>query len=231
MICLLRFCNTAFYSFRYGRLHLAAILLAFLSSLVAAQGLDETAIITALQGSVGIVSAQGAQPLQPFTRLKQGDSLMLDGSTALLKLIYFKSGRQEIWHGNGRVEILENQGRGEGLSAPETSILARQVVKQIAKTPTDSRIWKGDTRLRSLGGGASVEQIEESYRRMRMEAVRGDLNPELYLLSALFEMREIERVEQVLADLRVSRPTDQEARVVIALYQKAVRNFKEVGGR
>jgi hypothetical protein len=66
---------------------------------------------------------------------------------------------------------------------------------------------------------------------MKMEAVRGDLNPELFLLSALFEIREIDRVEQLLADLRTTRPDDQEVRVVVALYQKAVRNLKEGGKR
>ena len=86
-------------------------------------------------------------------------------------------------------------------------------------------------KLRSFGAENSIDRIEDSYRKMRMEAVRGDLNPELYLLSALFEMREIERVEQVLADLRASRPSDQEARVVIALYQKAIRNLKEGSGK
>ncbi|MEI7432048.1 MAG: hypothetical protein WCL27_16495 [Betaproteobacteria bacterium] len=198
------------------------------NTIVAAQGLDDIAMITALQGSVGLISQQGAKPLpvQSFSKLKQGDSLLMEDS-ALLKLIYLKNGRQEIWRGSGKVEILENEGKGGGSSTPEINNLSMQVVKQIAKTPSISKISQNNGKLRSLGVENSIERVEASYRKMRMESVHGDLNPELYLLSALFEMREIEKVEQVLADLRFSRPSDQEARVVIALYQKAIKNLKE----
>ncbi|MEI7614156.1 MAG: hypothetical protein WCK63_14750 [Betaproteobacteria bacterium] len=198
--------------------------------MVTAQGHEEIAMITALQGSVALISAQGTRPLQPFSKLKQGDSLLLEGP-ALLKLIYFNSGRQETWRGNGTIEILGHEGKGSGLPIPDNFTLSRQTVKQIAKTPTESTIQKNTMKLRSFGAENSIDRIEESYQKMRMEAVRGDLNPELYLLSALFEMREIERVEQVLADLRASRPADQEAKVVIALYQKALKNLKEGSGK
>lgn len=205
----------------------ASVLMAS-NTIVAAQGLDDIAMITALQGSVGLISQQGAKPLpvQSFSKLKQGDSLLMEDS-ALLKLIYLKNGRQEIWRGSGKVEILENEGKGGGSSTPEINNLSMQVVKQIAKTPSISKISQNNGKLRSLGVENSIERVEASYRKMRMESVHGDLNPELYLLSALFEMREIEKVEQVLADLRFSRPSDQEARVVIALYQKAIKNLKE----
>lgn len=195
-----------------------------------AQNLDEAALITALQGSVSQVSQEGAKPLQAFTRLKRGDSLLMEGS-ALLKLIYFSSGRQEIWRGNGRIDVVDSESHAVGALYSDVIYLPIQSVKQIAKTPTDVRIQKKNARHRSLGSENSIEKIEGDYRRMRMEAAAGDLNPELYLLSALFELREIERVEQVLADLRASRPGDQEARIIVALYQKALKNLKESGNK
>jgi hypothetical protein len=54
-----------------------------------------------------------------------------------------------------------------------------------------------------------------------------DLGPEVYLLSGLFEMRELDRVEQVLGELKQERPKNMEAALLISLYRKAVRNARE----
>lgn len=187
---------------------------------------NNAAIVTAIQGSVDIITTQGVMPLQPFTRIKAGDSLRLEGG-ALVRLLFIANGRQETWRGHGRIDINETQGLGSGLPSPETATFALAIVKQIARTPSDARI----VRQRSLAMGDSLERVEETYRRMRMEAAAGDLNPELYLLSALFEMREIERVEQVLAELRMTRRGDQEVQIIVALYQKALKNLKDSGKR
>ncbi|SDI14077.1 hypothetical protein [Propionivibrio dicarboxylicus] len=191
-----------------------------------AQEASTAAIVTAIHGSVDLVTAQGVAPLQPFARIKSDESLRLQGG-ALVRLLFLASGRQETWRGNGKIDIREAQGLGSGLPAPETTMLAVAVVRQIARTPSDLKF----VRQRSLAMGNSLEKVEETYRRMRMEAVRGDLNPELYLLSALFEMREIDRVEQLLSELRDTRRGDQEAQIVVALYQKALKNLKDSGKR
>ncbi|MFZ4538728.1 hypothetical protein [Propionivibrio sp.] len=225
--------NSVNFPFRtaFGRLF-ALFLLGFIA-IASAQERSDVAMITGLQGTANLLTPQGIQALQPFSRLQQGDQLLVD-NPALLKLIFFDGGRQEIWQGTGRIEIMESEGKGFGWSAPDVivKVLSVRMVKQIEKTPTTGALPRGgNTRLRSIGGESSIKRVEDSYRKMRMEAVQGDLNPELFLLSALFEMREIDRVEQVLSDLRATRPADQEARMVIALYQKAVRNFKEGGGK
>ena len=209
----------------------ALLSLFFLSfiTVASAQGKNDVAMITAIQGTVDLLTPHGIRALQPFGRLQLGDQLTVNGAT--IKLVFLSNGRQEIWQGKGIIEIMASESRGLGLPAPYVKVLSNLMVKQIGKTPSDGDASNGRSiRLRSVGGG-SVERVEDAYRRMRMEAAGGDLNPELFLLSALFEMREVERVEQVLADLRVSRPQDQEAKIVIALYQKAVRNFRESVGK
>lgn len=184
------------------------------------------AIVTAVQGGVDVVTSQGVTPLQPFARIRSDESLRLQGG-ALVRLLFLANGRQETWRGNGKVDVRETQGLGSGLPAPEIASLAVAVVRQIARTPSDLRA----VRQRGLAMGNSVEKVEETYRRMRMEAVRGDLNPELYLLSALFELREIDRIEQVLAELRETRRGDQEVLIIVSLYQKALKNLKDSGKR
>ena len=224
---MLRICNRL-----HVPLHLAMkhFLVLFFMGFVAVSSAQERAVvamITALQGTVNLITPQGIQALQPFSRLQRGDQLAVDSPA--LKLIYFDSGRQEIWQGKGKIEVLAAESRGLGFFDPNVIILPSFIVRQIGKTPSPDALPHGIS-MRSRGVN-SIERIEDSYRRMRMEAVRGDLNPELFLLSALFEMREIDRVEQVLSDLRAARPADQEARIVIALYQKAVKNFRQGGGK
>lgn len=196
---------------------------------VLAMAAGEVALVTALQGTVSRVLAQGRQPVEAFVKLKQGDLLALE-SGARLQIVYFSSGRQETWGGGGRLEIGGDQGMPFGLGNPGVKVLPPAMVKQIAKTPTlDSQGRAGMTRLRSLGAGESVASIENTYKRMRMEADRSDLAPELYLLSSMFELREFERVEQVLMDLQGSRPGNPEVKLLVGLYQKAMRNAREAG--
>lgn len=213
---------------RAGRRVVFILSLCFLGVGYAQERVD-VAIVTALQGPIELRNSQGVQALQAFARLKRGDQLALS-NTSIVKIVYYESGRQELWKGEGTLDILAGEGKGVGVSGMNARNLPEYAVRQIAKTPSDASLRR-TVKSRSIAGGGSMERIDESYRRMKMEAVRGDLNPELFLLSALFEIREIDRVEQVLADLRTMRPDDQEARVVVALYQKAVRNLKEGGKR
>lgn len=207
----------------------AAILLTFLANANAEEAID-ISMITAINGNVSLVTPQGRQPLQAFAKLKRGDLLALDNAS--IRLIYFESGRQESWRGTGRLETLSDAGRAFGLPNPDVKILSKTVVSQIARTPAPDRQGRIEAkRLRVIATPEAIAKLDNAYRQMRMEAVRGDLNPELYLLSGLFEMREFDRVEQVLVDLQKSRPGDMEVGLMVALYQKAIRNSRESQGR
>ncbi|MDO8932787.1 MAG: hypothetical protein Q7U97_10365 [Rhodocyclaceae bacterium] len=202
------------------------VLLISISLLAKAQEPVDVALITSLQGNVERVTLQGPKALQSFVKLKQGDLLAL--RNARIQIVYFESGRQEVWQGGGRLEILGSEGRPFGLPDPEVKILPSVMVKQIARTPAlDSQGRAGVMRLRSIASPEAIAKLDNTYRQMRMEAVRGDLNPELFLLSGLFEMRELARVEQVLKDLQQARPGDTEVSLVVTLYQKAIKNARE----
>lgn len=211
---------------------LRTCLLAFLitfGSLARGEEVVDVALITALQGEVSRVTPQGKQALQSFVKLKRGDLLAL--RDARLQVVYFESGRQEVWHGGGRLEVLGTESKPFGLPNPEVKMLPSILVKQIARTPAlDSQGRAGVIRLRAIASPEAIAKLETSYRQLRMESVRGDLNPELFLLSGLFEMRELERVEQVLKDLQLARPGDAEVGLLVALYQKALKNAREARG-
>jgi hypothetical protein len=72
-----------------------------------------------------------------------------------------------------------------------------------------------------------MARLEATYQELRGRAAADDLEPETYLLSGLFELRELDRVEKLLGELKLDRPRSQEAALLIALYRKAVKNARE----
>lgn len=189
----------------------------------------EVALITSLDGQVSLVSASGRQPVQAFVKLKQGDMLALDGGSHV-QVVFFESKRQESWGGGGRLEISADQGKGWGLPEPQVKILPAVLVKQISKTPAlDSQGRAGAVRLRAIATTEALAKLDEDYKRMRMETVRDDLNPEMFLFASLLEMRQYDRLEQAMSDLKTSHPGNTEAGVLVSLYQKTLKNMRESG--
>lgn len=181
------------------------------------------ALVTALEGNVSRVQGTEKKPLAAFDRLEAGELLALDD--ARLTLVFFATGQQESYRGSGRLELGPGEGKPFGLAAPEVKKLPAFLVKQIARTPTlVAQGRAGVTRLRAIPTPEALAKIDENYRRMRMEAVANDLNPEMYRLSALFEMKAYDAVEAAVRDMEQSRSHHGEVAVLAALYRKALRN-------
>lgn len=186
-------------------------------------GGEDVALVTAVTGSVSRLGANAPGALEPFARLKQGDVLLLENNAGT-RLIFFASRRQESWRGEGRIEIGNIQGRGIGLPEPQVRVLPELMAGQIAKTPPmDSQLRAGAVRQRSIEiveGG--LTKLDSDYSRLRKDAAADDINPEIFLLAGLFEMREFGRIEQTLKDLSDSRPGNMEITVLKSLYKKAI---------
>jgi hypothetical protein len=207
---------------RTSAVALFALALLEAPAIAQANGSGDIAMITSVQGGVTRVAAPAPVPAVAFVKLKRGDRLTLSG--ARLQIVYFDNGRQELWQGNGKLEIGDAASRAAGLPEPAVKTLPEIMVKQIARTPAlDSQGRAGVVRLRSITTSAAVDKLDANYRRLREDAAPEDLNPDLYLLSGLFELREFERIERVLADLRQKRPGNAEVDQVIGLYQKALK--------
>lgn len=184
---------------------------------------EEVALVTAVTGSVSQLGASAPKALEPFARLKQGDVVRLDGRAGV-RLIFFDSRRQESWQGDGRIEIGSNQGKGSGLPEPQVLLLPELMARQIAKTPsTDNPGRPGPARTRSIDKAeGGLAKLDSDYSRLRKDAAADDINPEIFLLAGLFEMREFDRLEQTLKDLRDSRPGNMEIAVLNSLYKRAI---------
>jgi hypothetical protein len=186
----------------------------------------EVAMVTSLQGKANRVAPLGPQAVEAFTTLKHGDLLALDKG-ATLQLVYFENGRQETWHGPGKLEIAKTDSTPKGLKAPEVKILPAVMVKQIAKTPVlESQGRAGMMRLRGVASAEDIATVENNYRQMRQEMPARDINPERYRLSALFELHEFDRVDKALSDLQVEQAGNPDVPTLVAIYTKAVKNAR-----
>ncbi|MCX8087255.1 MAG: hypothetical protein N3C63_10210 [Rhodocyclaceae bacterium] len=187
---------------------------------------DRGALITALEGKATLVKGIEKRPLAPFERLEAGDVVSLEQGK--LTIVFFLTGRQETWQGTGKLEVGPGEGKGSGLPAPEAKTLAPFLVKQIARTPTLLAQGRaGVMRLRAIATPEAIAKVEETYKRLRMETPAEDLAPEMYRLSALFDMKAFEALDVAVKELEVSRPNHNEAKLLANLYRKALKNVQE----
>ena len=187
----------------------------------------EVALVMSVHGGVKRLGEAAPTAVEAFVKLKEGDLVSLE-KDGRLQLVYFANGRQETWTGPGRLELSAQEGQASGLPAAQIRMLPLVMARQLARTPAlDSQGRGGVTRLRALGSPDAVARLEDSYQELRTRAGRDELGPEAYLLSGLYEMRELDRVEKVLADLQQDWPQHPEAALLIALYRKALKNARE----
>lgn len=187
----------------------------------------EVALVMSVRGRVLRLGDVAPMPVEAFVKLKEGDRINLE-KDGRLQLVYFDNGRQETWAGPGRLELSAQEGKASGLPAAQVKLLPLVMARQLARTPAlDSQGRGGVTRLRALHNPDALAKLEESYQDLRTRAGRDELGPEAYLLSGLYEMRELDRVEKVLADLQQDWPNHAEAALLISLYLKAVKNARE----
>ena len=195
---------------------------------MAAWGAAEVGLVTAVAGGIKLQDEKKAESdLKSFIKLRPGDRLKMDG-TARLQLVYFDGGRQETWQGAGQLEVGGAASKLlKGGLQPEVKTLPAILVKQLSKTPSaDGNVKAGMVRMRSMPSGGTLESIERNYADLRQKADPGDRNPELYLLSGYFELREYERLERLLAQLGEKAPNDLELRTLKALYARAINNAR-----
>lgn len=185
-------------------------------------------LVVALEGKATLASRLDKRLLMSFDRIAAGELLLLEN--ARLTLLYLQTGRQESYRGSGRIELGMEKSHPDGLPAPETRMLPVFVAKQIARTPLSLARGGGKApRMRAIAPMAALTKIEQTYRRMRLEAAQGDLTPEMYRLSALFEAKAYDAVQAAVNDLEMSRNNNSEAKLLISLYRKALTNARRSG--
>jgi hypothetical protein len=196
------------------------------ASITQGQTRPDVAMITALQGEITYTVATETHKLEPFVKLKVGDVLNIT-SPSNIQITYFKNGRQESWHGAGKLEITPTESHSTDLPTPQIKQIPLIIVKQIARTPSlDSQGRAGVTRVRSIATPQAIAGVEKTYKEMRTKTDYDNLDPELYFLSGMFELKQFDKVKAMLSDLIQSHPKNREVKVLLALYRKAFRDAR-----
>lgn len=186
---------------------------------------EESILVTGLTGQVERMVNGGKEPVLLFSTLR-AEELLLFSPDSRLNLLFEKSGRQETWAGKGRLALHGSKTSTQDLPKPRLKTLDQKVTKQLFRGP--QILPDGEVkvpRTRSLGTPDALARLENDYRRMRMEAAADDLNPEMYRLSALLEMREKERLEQAIKELPRLYPGNREADLLASLYKKSMKGL------
>lgn len=192
----------------------------------------EVALVTAASGGIRLQDEKSASELKSFIKLREGDRLTLQGN-ARLQIVFFDGGRQETWQGAGALEVgsVSSRALKGGLQA-EVKTLPAILVKQLSKTPSpDGSVKTGMIRMRSMPATATLESVDSNYADLRKQAEAGDRSPELYLLASYFELREFDRLEDALKQLRDKSPGDAQLAALSALYARAVGDAKAADRR
>lgn len=201
------------------------VLLVFLSANAAAV---EVGLVTAVSGKVLLQEEKSpASELKPFVKVREGDRLTLQGKSRL-QVVFFDGGRQETWQGVGALEVgsVSSKSVKGGVQA-EVRTLPAILVKQLSKTPSpDGSVKSGMIRMRSLSAVDTLESLERNYAALRKQVEAGDRSPELYLLASYLELREFDKLEGALQQLREKNPGDAQFAALGSLYARAISNAK-----
>lgn len=177
----------------------------------------QAVMLTQVAGEVTASGKGGAQPAVPFLKLDEGDKLTL-GKNARVQMVYLGNGRQEVWKGDGQVEVGSREGRSPSLKA-ETSQLPALIVNQLKKTPAVGQQGRtGMVMLRSLDDLDAAERLDKEYADFRASAAADDTTPEVFLLTGLLDLKEYERAKKVLGDLKTKQ-------LVQSAYEAVVDHF------
>ncbi len=200
-----------------GRIFVAA--LTFLSLETTALSMD-VGMLTKSQGGVVFSSDKDSgKPAVAFTKVRVGDKLKLS-QDAHLQLVYFDGGRQETWQGAGQLEVGATESKSSTLK-PEVKQLPLMLVKQLVRTPSpDIKSRTGMVLVRAMATPEKIKSLEDNYAAMRKDISADDFTPELYLLSGLFELKQLQKIREVLADIAAKHPNNDDAKAVVEHYSR-----------
>ena len=195
--------------------------------LAAGAGAGEVGIVTALSGSVNLQdSIEPSREIKSFIKLRESDRLTLAENTRM-QIVFFQNGQQETWQGAGVLEVGGSSSKLlKGSPQLELKTLPAILVKQLTKTPSPERVKAGMIRVRSMHAEGAIDALQKTYADLRQQAALNDRSPELYLLASYFELREFDKITDMLSQLTKANPQDDEITKLVALYSQAIAAVK-----
>jgi hypothetical protein len=169
----------------------------------------DVGLITQLSGAVTYwnkAEQKEPVPAKAFMKVRQGDNFKIDAAGSLT-LLYFGSGRQEIWQGpaafSAGAAASAAAGDQKPPAQPVVKLISTRAAKQLAGTPLflprSSIARSGGIQTMTPAGLAPpgtpalltkeaqhrIKEAEGIYQDLLKTAAPHDVTPELYLLSVL----------------------------------------------
>jgi len=193
-------------------------LLGLAAALPALSAAGESGMLSQMSGTVTYRTADtGPLNASVFMKLREGDKLLVPpGASA--RVVYFSSGRQELWRGPAEFTI----GEAASLPAkgtPQLTQLPVAVGRQFLQSP-DLALLARQTRPASVTvrglkprptaeQNAAVQQARNLYATMAASAAPDDITPELYLLAVLMDYALRDEIGKVLDTMQAKQPANE----------------------
>ncbi len=174
----------------------------------------DVGVVNHLAGLVTVTNGTSTARAQAYMHINEGDRFEVPQGV-VVKVAYFKSGRQEFFSGPVSFTIGSQQSVVRRGSSPQVSVLPSGVSQKISQTPELVQIAK----LGAAGTGlytppastrelrlspqqqAEVRQAREIYAKLRTDTPADDITPELYLYSVLQDHLLYNEMRSIVAEM------------------------------
>ena len=179
----------------------------------------DVGLVNQLNGDVSYTSGAGKAQAKAYMKVRQGDRFTLPAG-ALVRIVYFKGGRQETFSGPASFTAGADQSAVQSGAQPQVSTLPQGVSQKIAQTPELIQIAKlgrsGGVAVRGVPPGqrltpqqqAEVRQARQTYEQLRKGTAADDITPELYLYSVLQDHLLYDDMKEVVGEMQKRKPSD-----------------------
>jgi hypothetical protein len=192
-----------------------------LAPAAAALAAGDVGVVNHLAGYVNVTSGASTSKAQAYMNIHEGDMFDVPAGV-VLKVVYFRSGRQESFSGPASFKVGAHQSTVQQGAQPQVSTLPAVVPQKISQTPELVQIAKLG---KSSGVGvraaqreprltpqqqAEVREARETYAKLRAATPDDDITPELYLYSVLQDNLLYVEMKPVVAEMARRQPSNRD---------------------
>lgn len=197
---------------------------------VAAFPAGDVGVVNHLAGYVNVTSGNSTSKAQAYMNIHEGDMFDVPAGV-VLKVVYFRSGRQESFSGPASFTIGAHQSSVQQGAQPQVRTLPVAVPRKISQTPELVQIARlGKSPGMGVRGGpreqrltpqqqAEVREARETYAKLRAGTPDDDITPELYLYSVLQDNLLYGDMKGVVAEMAKRQPSNRDV-AALAEYVK-----------
>jgi len=187
----------------------------------------DVGVVNHLAGLVTVTNGANTARAQAYMNIHEGDRFEVPEGV-VVKVAYFKGGRQESFSGPVSFTIGSQQSVVRRGSGPQVSVLPSGVPQKISQTQdlvqiaklgaAGSSVYVPPTSTRELRltpqQQAEVRQARAIYAKLRADTPADDITPELYLYSVLQDHLLYNEMRSIVAEMSKRQPANHDVAVL-----------------